>query len=91
MLQRLQSFVNYCLRRIRDIRWQEKISNERLQQTTKQDPILTQIQKRKWGWVCYTIRKPANNITRQVLKWYTQGKRKRERTKTHEDVIQKWN
>lgn len=61
MLQRLQSFVNDCLRRILNIRLQDKI-------TTKQDPIETQIQKRKWGWIGHTIRKHANNITRQTLK-----------------------
>ena len=32
--------------------------------------------KRKYGWIGHTLGKPAANITRQVLDWNLQGKRK---------------
>ena len=41
--------------------------------------IITQISKRKWRWIGHILRKPANNITRQALRWNPQGKRKRGR------------
>ena len=31
------------------------------------------------GWIGHILRKPANNITRQALRWNPQGKRKRGR------------
>ena len=33
----------------------------------------------KWRWIGHILRKPANNITRQALRWNPQGKRKRGR------------
>ena len=48
---KLQTFVNKCLRRILNIRWPEKISNSRLWEKTKQKPITQEICKRKWGWI----------------------------------------
>ena len=44
-----------------------------------EEPIITQISKRKWRWIGHILRKPANNITRQALRWNPQGKRKRGR------------
>ena len=32
-----------------------------------------------WRWIGHILRKPANNITRQALRWNPQGKRKRGR------------
>ena len=34
------------------------------------------IPKRRWGWRGHTLRKPNSHITRRVLTWNTQGKRK---------------
>ena len=72
---KLQTFVNRCLRNILHIRWPEIISNENLWYGTKQTPIVEEIKKRKWGWIGHTLRKPPQNITRQALDWNPQGKR----------------
>jgi len=74
--KKLQTFVNSCLRRILGIRWPEKISTASVWERTKQKPIAHDIQKRKWGWIGHTLRKPANNVARQALDWNPQGKRK---------------
>jgi hypothetical protein len=50
-MNKLQSFVNRCLRRILDIRWPDTISNNSLWEITKQEPIDIQIKKRKWRWI----------------------------------------
>lgn len=73
---KLQTFVNKCLRRILNIRWPEKISNAVLWDRTNQNPVAQDIKKRKWGWIGHTLRKPATNVTRQALEWNPQGKRK---------------
>ncbi len=80
-VQRIQTFINSCLKRIFRIWWPNKISNEELWRKGKQEPVEKQILRRKWGWIGHTLRKPATTITRQALTWNPQGKRKRGRPK----------
>ena len=47
----------------------------------KQQPINLTIRSRRWKWIRHTLRKANNNITKQVLEWNPQGKRKRGRPK----------
>ena len=77
--QKLQTFVNKCLRRILKISWTDRVTNEMLWELAGEEPIITQISKRKWRWIGHILRKPANNITQQALRWNPQGKRKRGR------------
>nr|KAG5692470.1 hypothetical protein BaRGS_005016 [Batillaria attramentaria] len=79
MQQKIQTFLNTCLRRIFNIRWPEKIRNEELWERAGQEPSAKQILRRKWGWIGHTLRKPASSTTRQALTWNPQGKRKRGR------------
>jgi hypothetical protein len=76
---RVQTFVNMCLRKILRIRWPETIRNTELWQQTNQQPVVMEITRRGWRWIGHTLRKPASNITRQALRWNPQGKRKRGR------------
>ena len=78
-MEKIQTFINMCLRRIFNIRWPEKISNEELWQRAGQEPVDQQIRRRKWGWIGHTLRKPASSTTRQALLWNPQGRRKRGR------------
>ena len=80
-LIRIQTFVNHCLRRILRIHWMDRVSNKDLWDRTHQAQIEIEILKRRWGWLGHTLRKPSTNITRQVLTWNPQGKRKRGRPK----------
>ncbi|XP_078345642.1 uncharacterized protein LOC144631127 [Oculina patagonica] len=73
---KLQSFVNKCLRKILKIHWPEKISNKELWSRTGQEHIPTEIARRKWAWIGHTLRKPGTDTTKQALKWNPQGKRK---------------
>ncbi len=79
LLNKLQTFVNKCLRRICNIRWPEKVSNLDLWKRTNQITIEKEILRRKWTWIGHTLRKPADTITRQALQWNPQGQRKRGR------------
>jgi hypothetical protein len=79
---KLQSFVNTCLPIIINSRWPEVISNHDLWEKTKQKPISTEIQKRKWKWIGHILTKPPSDISRAALEWNPQGTRKRERPRT---------
>ena len=78
MMQKIQTFLNTCLRRIYKIQWQEKIWNEDMWKWAGQEPVAKQILRRKWGWIGHTPRKPSST-TCQALTWNPQGKWKRGR------------
>ena len=78
---RIQTFINSCLRKILRIHWPETISNKDLWQRTNQLPAEQELRRRRWRWIGHTLRKPPSNITRQALTWNPQGKRKRGRPK----------
>ena len=83
---KLQTFINKCLWNVIvliQIRWPEMIPNEELWERTGQEQIITEIKRRKWGWIDHTLRKPAKNTRDRHLagtlkekgKWEGQGKR----------------
>jgi hypothetical protein len=74
---KVQVFINRCLRKICGIYYPETISNEDLYRLTDQTTVATEIGRRKWSWIGHTLRKPANDITRQALSWNPPGKRQR--------------
>ena len=67
-INKLQSFINGCLRKIMKIHWPETIRNVVLWRKTGQQPVEREIKKRKWRWIGHTLRKPADNVTRQSLR-----------------------
>ncbi|XP_055373554.1 uncharacterized protein LOC129606932 [Condylostylus longicornis] len=74
--QKLQVFINRCLRIICRIFWIRQISNKDLWIITGEEPIGRQIRRRKWKWIGHTLRKPANNIAKISLEWNPQGSRR---------------
>nr|KAG5708606.1 hypothetical protein BaRGS_033027 [Batillaria attramentaria] len=79
MQQKIQTFLNTCLRRIFNIRWPEKNRNEELWERAGQEPVAKQILRRKRVWTGHTLRKPASSTTSQVLTWNPQAAEKEER------------
>ena len=79
-IDRLQVFVNKCLRRILDIHWPDKISKE-LWRKTDQEPVLVYLRRRQRNWRGHRLRKSGDNISKQALKWTAQGHRGRGRPK----------
>jgi hypothetical protein len=77
LINKIQAFINRCLRRILKIRWPEKISNEKLYRKTDKEPVEKTIKYRKWSWIGHTCRKPDEDISRQLPQWNPQGKRRR--------------
>jgi len=79
---KLSVFHCTCLRKILKIFWPNRISNDELLSTSKQEPIVTTIKSRRWRWVGHTLRREQDNITKTALRWTPEGKRKRGRPKT---------
>lgn len=80
--QKLQSFINKCLRIICRIFWPNTITNLDLHRRVNEEPIARQIVRRKWRWIGHTLRKQANSIARSALEWNPQGSRRHGRPKT---------
>jgi hypothetical protein len=55
--RKLQTFINWCLRKIVNIHWPEKIRTEELLELAGEEPVGTQIKRRKWRWIGHTLRK----------------------------------
>ncbi|GFR83524.1 hypothetical protein ElyMa_005977300 [Elysia marginata] len=89
--RKLQTFINTCLRRILKIRWTDKVPNEEIWRQTKQEPIDTQITRRKWGWIGHTFRKPASNIDKAGIVLESSGEKKVGPASEYtEDELKKW-
>ena len=58
--KRVQIFLNRSLRRILNIKWQDKITNEEVWAATNQQPIETTIRGRKWRWIGHTLRRDGH-------------------------------
>jgi len=79
--RRLQIFVNKCFRRIMNIKWNDKTTNEELWRIAHQKSIDNQIKRRKWNWIGHTLRKETGATEKTALVWNPQGYRRRGRPK----------
>ncbi|VDO98995.1 unnamed protein product [Schistosoma margrebowiei] len=66
IIQKIQLFINSCLRKILRIRWSDTIGNNLLRKRTNQIPAEEEIMKKRWKWIGYTLRKAPNCVTRQA-------------------------
>jgi len=78
-VDRIQVFINKCLRRILNIHWPDRITNKELWKKTSKQPVLEQLRRRKWNRIRHTLRRSDNSIAKQVLQWMPQGHRGRGR------------
>jgi hypothetical protein len=52
-----------------NIKWTNKITNEKQWRITQNKPIEKQIKIRKWNWIGHTLRKEAGAIEKTALEW----------------------
>ncbi|VDP39140.1 unnamed protein product [Schistosoma mattheei] len=69
IIQKIQVFINRCLRRILRIRWPDTISNNLLWERTNQILAEEEIRKKHWKWMVHTLRKAPSCVTRQACTW----------------------
>ncbi|VDO78118.1 unnamed protein product [Schistosoma margrebowiei] len=81
IIQKIQVFINSCLRKILRIHWPDTISNNQLWERINQIPAEDEIRKKLWKWIGHILRKAHNCVTRQALTWNPEGQRRRGRPK----------
>ena len=84
-LNKVNVFHNSCLRRICNIFWPNKISNNDLYQKTGCTSMQVWILKsrKRWlRWLGHVLRMSLEKIPKVALRWTPAGKRKRGRPKT---------
>ena len=81
-INKVNAFHNSCLRRICNIFWPNKISNNDLYQKTGCTSIDLEIKKRRLRWLGHVLRMSPERIPKVALRWTPAGKRKRGRPKT---------
>lgn len=79
LTNKLQVFVNKCLRSILRRFWPNTISNEDLWNRCHQIPIKQEIAQRKWRWIGHTLRRSEENTARVAFTWRPRGSRRRGR------------
>ena len=62
--------------------WPNRISNERLLQTTAQEEMVVILKRRRWKWLGHVMRLDTSIPARTALTWAPEGKRKRGRPKS---------
>ena len=75
--QKLQVFINKCLRSILRIWLPRRIQNDEMWRQTGQRPIEEGIKERAWRWIGHTLRRTDGHVAKTALEWKPQGKRKR--------------
>ena len=79
---RLAAFHTTCLRSVMRVFWPNKISDCRLLQVTKQEPMGTILKRRRWRWFGHTLRMDTGAHARTALTWAPEGTRRRGRPRT---------
>ena len=89
-ISKVQSFTNYCLRRIFWICWPDTISNLDLWHSTNQMPAEGDIRTRRWMWIGFEMDRAWGSQTVISLSRLWSGipmaKRKEEGQETHGDI-----
>ena len=92
--KRINAFENKCYRRIFNIKYTDKVSNEKLHQMISdrmghRQSLMTTIKKRKLKWYGHVTR--SNGLCKTILQGSVPGKRNKGRpSKTWADNIKEW-
>lgn len=81
-MSKVEAFHNGCLRKISNIFWPNKISNENLHWTTGCKNIALDINVCRFHWLGHALRMSQERIIKVALRWTPTGKCKQDRPKT---------
>ena len=65
--KKIDGFDSKCLRRIMDIKWQDKVTNIALRDSTGQTELTNKIRKRRLQWFGHVTRMNNNSLPRAVM------------------------
>ncbi|VDO89007.1 unnamed protein product, partial [Schistosoma margrebowiei] len=81
IIQKIQVFINSCLRKLLRIRLPDTISSNLLLEKTNQIAVEEEIRKKCWKWIGHTLKRARSCVTRQALTCDREGQRGRGRPK----------
>ncbi|VDO68746.1 unnamed protein product [Schistosoma mattheei] len=64
IIQKIQEFINSCLRKTLRIRWPDTVINNLLWERTNRISAEEETRKESWKWIGHTLRKTPNCVTR---------------------------
>lgn len=76
---RILAFENTCLRRILNIRWQQRITNQSIRDKTGQPLVTHIIRVRRWRYLGHVLRMDNLRLPNAALHWQPSGPRRRGR------------
>lgn len=79
--RKLDTFQFQCLRKILGIRWQQHVTNDRVNQLSGVTKISSEVRRRRWNWLGHIFRREGENDSRVALGWTPEGRRARGRPK----------
>ena len=65
--RRIMGFDNRCQRRVLNIRWQERITNDEVRRRTLQPPLPRLLAQRRLRWLGHMLRMPGELPTKHLL------------------------
>ena len=74
--KRLRCFESGCLRKLLNIRWFDRVSEEELRRRTGQRSIVEELKKSRWRWYGHVLRMPDQRIPKQAMHWRPAGRRR---------------
>ena len=84
----VQVFICRCLLKILSISWPERISNDELWKRTEQEPISTQLKRRKWKSLGHTLRRIKHVYQNNLCTGSQKDIAREEDPRTHGDETQ---
>ena len=80
--KQLDTFQMKCLRRTLRIRWQQRITNERILKISGMENVSCEVRRRRWNWLGHILRREGSDHCETALGGQPKGKRARGRPKT---------
>ena len=74
--------MHRILRRILRIRWQQRITNERILKILGMENVSCELRRRRWNWLGHILRREGSDDCKTALGWQPEGIRARGRPKT---------
>ena len=76
---KIRVFESNCLRKIMNIKWYERVTEEEVRRRSGQQSVIEELRKHRWRYYGHALRMGAERLPKQVLTWTPEGRRRRGR------------
>ena len=81
IVNKLNVFQQRCLRKILNVSYRDRITNQAILTRSKVDSLATTVEKRRLSWLGHLLRMNSSRYATKALSWTPEGRRKRGRPK----------